>query len=62
MDNKKRLSEALWCDLKTDAERSAWLLMGRGHETGVVAAAIQNDLAMAYHRLVLLSQDSNRDK
>jgi len=45
------LKNALWCDLTTDAERSAWLLLGRGHETGVVAKSIQNDLARAYQRL-----------
>jgi len=45
------LKTALWCDLTTDAERSAWLLLGRGHETGVVAKSIQNDLARAYQRL-----------
>lgn len=45
------LSKALWCDLKTDKQRSAWLLLGRGYETGVIAKEIQNDLAMVYHKL-----------
>jgi hypothetical protein len=45
------LKTALWCDLTTDAERSAWLLLGRGYETGVVAKAMQSDLARAYQRL-----------
>ena len=45
------LKNALWCDLTTDAERSAWLLLGRGYETGVVAKSMQNDLARAYQRL-----------
>lgn len=45
------LKTALWCDLTTDAERSAWLLLGRGYETGVVAKAMQNDLALAYQLL-----------
>jgi hypothetical protein len=45
------LKTALWCDLTTDAERSAWLLLGRGYETGVVAKSMQNDLARAYQRL-----------
>lgn len=49
------LRTKLWSDLKTDEERSAWLLLGRGYETGVVAQALQNDLAMAYHRLAALS-------
>ena len=44
------LKTALWCDLTTDEERSAWLLLGRGYETGVVAKSMQNDLARAYQR------------
>lgn len=40
----------LFCDLKTDEEKSAFFLTGRGYETGVIAQAIQNDVAMAYHR------------
>ncbi len=40
----------LFCDLKTDEEKSAFFLSGRGYETGVIAASIQNDVAMAYHR------------
>lgn len=52
------LSTALWADLKTDADRARWLLLGRGYETGVVAHAVQADLAMAYHRLALLTNTS----
>jgi len=40
----------LFYDLKTDEEKSAFFLSGRGYETGVIAAAIQNDVAMAYNR------------
>jgi hypothetical protein len=40
----------LFCDLKTDEEKSAFFLSGRGYETGIIAVAIQNDVAMAYHR------------
>lgn len=40
----------LFCDLKTDEEKSNFFLSGRGYETGVIAHAIQNDVAMAYHR------------
>ena len=40
----------LFCDLKTDEEKSAFFLSGRGYETGVIALSIQNDVAMAYHR------------
>ena len=40
----------LFGDMKTDEEKSAFFLSGRGYETGVIAVAIQNDVAMAYHR------------
>lgn len=40
----------LFSDLKTDQEKSNFFLSGRGYETGVIAQAIQNDVAMAYHR------------
>lgn len=40
----------LFCDLKTDEEKANFFLTGRGYETGIVAPAIQNDVAMAYHR------------
>ena len=40
----------LFCDCKTDAEKSAFFLSGRAFETGIIAAAISNDVAMAYHR------------
>lgn len=42
--------DKLFCDLKTDEEKSNFFLSGRGYETGVIAQAIQNDVAMAYHR------------
>lgn len=42
--------DKLFGDLKTDEEKSAFFLTGRGYETGVIAQAIQNDVAMAYHR------------
>lgn len=40
----------LFSDLKTDEEKSNFFLSGRGYETGVIAPAIQNDVAMAYHQ------------
>lgn len=45
-----KIGTALFCDLKTDEEKSRFFLLGRGYETGVIAQAIQNDVAMAYHR------------
>jgi len=49
MKNNIKLSEALWCDCETDAERVDFLLMGRGYETGIIAKAIQHEVAMAFH-------------
>lgn len=40
----------LFCDCKTDEEKSSFFLSGRGVETGVIAPAISSDVAMAYHR------------
>lgn len=51
---------ALWIDLKTDEERSAFFLSGRAYETGVVCHSIQNDLAMAYHRLAEMQKELHR--
>lgn len=42
--------DKLFCDLKTDLEKANFFLSGRGYETGVIAQAIQNDVAMAYQR------------
>ena len=51
MDEVK-LSKALWCDLKTPAQKRDWLLLGRGNDTGVIAPAMQNDLAHDYNVIV----------
>lgn len=59
-DRKQVLSNALWCDLKNDADRANWLLLGRGYETGVIAKAVQNDIAMAYHRLAILARQTQQ--
>lgn len=40
----------LFCDCKTDEEKSNFFLSGMAVETGVIAPAISNDVAMAYHR------------
>lgn len=42
--------DKLFADLKTDLEKANFFLSGRGYETGVIAQAIQNDVAMAYSR------------
>lgn len=40
----------LFCDCKTDEEKSNFFLSGRAVESGVIAPALVNDVAMAYHR------------
>lgn len=40
----------LFCDCKTDEEKANFFLSGRAVETGIIAPAISNDVAMAYHR------------
>lgn len=42
--------DRLFCDLKTDEEKAAFFLSGRGYESGVIAHSVQNDVAMAYLR------------
>lgn len=54
-----KLSEKLWCDLKSDSEKHSWLLMGMGVSTGVVCHAIQTDLANSYH--VKMQVEKERD-
>ena len=49
----------LFCDCKTDEEKSAFFLSGRAFETGVIAAAISNDVAMAYHRCSEFKKEIN---
>lgn len=40
----------LWRDMKTDSEKANYILSGRAYATGILAHAIQNDVAMAYQR------------
>lgn len=49
----------LFCDCKTDEEKSNFFLSGRGYETGVIAHSIQNDVAMAYHRCAELKKEND---
>jgi hypothetical protein len=46
--NNIRLLDALWGDCETDEERADFLLSGRAYETGVIAKAIQNEVALAF--------------
>jgi hypothetical protein len=48
MKNNVKLSEALWSDCETDEERVNFLLSGRAWETGIIAKAIQNEVALAF--------------
>lgn len=47
----------LFCDCKTDEEKSNFFLSGRAVETGVIAPAISNDVAMAYHRCAEMKKE-----
>lgn len=49
-DSELDRNAKLFCDLKSDEEKASFFLSGRGYETGVIAKAIQNDVAMAYTR------------
>jgi hypothetical protein len=46
---KKEPFDALWADCETDEERRDFLLSGRAVATGIIAPAIVNDVAMAFH-------------
>jgi hypothetical protein len=48
MLNNIPLNNAVYSDCQTDEERYNFFLLGRGYETGIVAKAIQNDIAMAF--------------
>ena len=49
----------LFCDCKTDEEKSNFFLSGRAVETGVIASAISNEVAMAYHRCAQLKKEND---
>ena len=48
MKENRKLSDALWGDLETDEERVNFLISGRGFETGIIAKAVQHEVAMAF--------------
>jgi len=52
---------ALWCDLATDRERADFLRDGRAHATGIVAAAIQSELADAFDALASIREICTTD-
>ena len=49
----------LFCDCKTDEEKSTFFLSGRAVETGIIAPAISNDVAMAYHRCAQFKKEND---
>lgn len=49
MKDNKKLFDALWADCETDEERANFLLSGRACETGIIAKAIQNEVALAFN-------------
>jgi hypothetical protein len=50
----------LFIDCKTDEEKYNFFLSGQGYETGVIAASIQNDVAMSYKRCVSFQDELRR--
>ncbi len=48
MKENRKLSDALWADCETDEERVNFLIAGRGFETGIIAKAVQHEVAMAF--------------
>lgn len=52
----------LFCDMKTDADKANFFLSGRGYETGVIAKAVQNDVAMAYQRCANYAKQSQQSQ
>ena len=42
------MKNKLWADLKTDEERVEFLRSGRAWETGIISAAIVDDVAAAF--------------
>ena len=49
----------LFCDCKTDEEKSNFFLSGMAVETGVIAPAISNDVAMAYHQCAQFKKEND---
>ncbi|MFZ2292751.1 MAG: hypothetical protein WAW05_10105 [Corynebacterium casei] len=56
---KRRREMRLFCDCKTDEEKSNFFLSGMAVETGVIAPAISNDVAMAYHRCAQFKKEND---
>lgn len=48
MKDGRALKDALWCDCESDEERVLFLKSGRAHETGIIASALQEEVAEAF--------------
>ena len=46
--NNIKLTQALWSDCETDAERADFLRSGRAVTTGIIALEIVHEVAMAF--------------
>ena len=62
MKENRKLSDALWTDLETDEERVNFLIAGRGFETGIIAKAIQHEVAMAFEFRAEIIKERMEDK
>ena len=62
MKENRKLHEALWTDLETDEERFDFLIAGRGFETGIIAKAIQHEVAMAFEFRAEIIKERMKDK
>ena len=47
-----KLSNALWCDLRTNEQKRDWLLMGRGFSTGIICGSLQNEFASTFNTAI----------
>lgn len=45
MEKYKEYKNKFWCDLTTDIEKSEFIRCGRAYETGLIAHAIQDEIA-----------------
>ena len=62
MKENRNLHEALWTDLETDEERVNFLIAGRGFETGIMAKAIQHEVAMAFQFRAEIIKEKMKNK
>jgi len=54
------MDDMLWCDCKTDEEREQFILSGDAYKTGIIAEAMQADLAIAYKTKIMLKAENEK--